>query len=329
MKYCLLFCLLLCSSEFISSSERRRLEFKGYAQDIPGSDLSIKMVPVSGGTFMMGSPENEPGHQPDEDPLHKVRISPFWMSTYEITWDLYELYLQREIDEVTATNESGSKIDIKIDAVSAATKPYLDMSFGMGKNGFPATNITQFAAATFCKWLTAKTGRFYRLPTEAEWEYACRAGTRTAYSFGDNESDLEDYGWYEGNSDGKYHQPGQKKPNAWGLYDMHGNVAEWTLDAYVEAGYTADASAEDPWVVAEDLYPRVLRGGSWYDSPEKLRSASRTASTSEWKRIDPQLPKSLWWHTNAPFIGFRIVRPVDVPANDEMENFWLKPIKEY
>ena len=164
------------------------------------------------------------------------------------------------------------------DAVTHPTKPYVEMSFGMGKDGFPAISMTQHAANTYCKWLSAKTGHFYRLPTEAEWEYACRAGTTTAYSFGDDVSKLGDYAWFAGNSDAAYHQVGLKKPNPWGLYDMHGNVAEWTLDQYVADGYSkypADGVV-DPWVKSTKPYPQSVRGGSWKDEdPALLRSAAR------------------------------------------------------
>ena len=108
------------------------------------------------------------------------------------------------------------------------------MSFGMGKDGFPAIAMTQHGANKFCQWLSAKTGHFYRLPTEAEWEYAARAGTTTTYFWGNDGSKLGQYAWYADNSDFKYQKVGKKKPNPWGLYDIYGNVTEWVLDQYKE-----------------------------------------------------------------------------------------------
>jgi formylglycine-generating enzyme required for sulfatase activity len=249
------------------------------------------------------------------------------MAKYEITWDLYELYLNRNID--TEKNDKGNEVLLPVDGVSSATMPYIDMSDGMGKNGFPVVNVTQYAAATFCKWLSAKTGLFYRLPTEAEWEYACRAGTSTTFSFGDNEKELDQYGWFFENSNSKYHPVGEKLPNPFGLYEMHGNVGEWTLDRYDANGYPVITGvAMNPWNKAEELYPRVTRGGSWYDDAEELTSSARKPSNKNWKKIDPQIPKSLWWHTNAPFTGFRVVRPLKTPSKEEMEEYWLKAIKE-
>jgi formylglycine-generating enzyme required for sulfatase activity len=197
------------------------------------------------------------------------------------------------------------------------------MSFGMGKDGYPAISMTQHAANKYCEWLSAKTGQFYRLPTEAEWEYACRAGTSTAYSFGDNSAKLDDYAWNEKNSDFKYHKVGTKKPNPWELYDMHGNVAEWCLDQY-EPNYNALAggNSADPWLKSTKPYPHVVRGGSWDDEGDKLRSAARRASDKTWKQQDPQLPKSVWYHTDAQFLGFRIVRPLKVPSAEQMQTYW-------
>jgi formylglycine-generating enzyme required for sulfatase activity len=203
------------------------------------------------------------------------------------------------------------------------------MSFGMGKAGFPAINMTQYAALGYCKWLTSKTGQFHRLPTEAEWEYACRAGTNTAYSFGDDPSLLDEHAWFYENSNGTYQKVGNKKPNPWGLHDMHGNVAEWTLDQYLPDYYAFEGrSTENPWAVPTTLYPRVVRGGSWDDDPEELRSAARRGSIAKWKQRDPQIPKSNWWQTDAPFLGFRLVRPLKQPTKEEIEQYFALPLKD-
>ncbi len=300
--------------------------FDPYSQDIPGSEQLIPMVPVTGGTFLMGSETGEKG----EAPAHEITLSDFWIATYEISWEQYELFSERRIDHI-GDSPTGSEIAIEIDAVAAATTPYVDMSHGMGRKGYPVVNVTQHAALTFCKWLSAKTGKFYRLPTEAEWEYACRAGSTTDYSFGDDQSQLGDYAWYKENSGEKYQKIGQKKPNAFGLYDMHGNVAEWTMDAYAENTYASrDAKmTKDPWSVPTELYPRSVRGGSWMDDASGLRSSARFGSKAAWKRIDPQIPKSRWWFTNAPHVGFRIVRPKITPTKEEIEKYWLEAIDDY
>ena len=190
---------------------------KEYVQSIPGTQEKIAMAFIPGGAFMMGSEKSEQGHFGDEGPQHQVEIDPFWMGKFEITWDLYELFVARNIDGKQPQKLAGDEVNIDVDGVSGATQPYTEMSFGMGVEGYPAICMTQLAAAKFCEWLSAMTGNFYRLPTEAEWEYACRAGTKTAYSFGDDPADLHIYGWYEGNSDGAYHQVGQKKTKPLGL----------------------------------------------------------------------------------------------------------------
>ena len=171
----------------------------------------------------------------------------------------------------------------------------------------------------YCRWLSAKTGKVYRLPTEAEWEYACRAGTKTAYSFGDDPAKLGEYAWYVDNAE-KPQPVGKKKPNPWGLYDMHGNVAEWCLDHYVADTYKhildRQADASGPVVLPDAKeYPYVARGGSWDDDADKLRSAARRGSNPEWSVQDPQRPQSIWWHTDATFVGFRVVRPLDEQEN--------------
>jgi formylglycine-generating enzyme required for sulfatase activity len=198
------------------------------------------------------------------------------------------------------------------------------MTFVMGKEGFPAICMTQLAAKTYCQWLSAKTGRYYRLPTEAEWEYACRAGTKTVYSFGDDPEMLGDYAWSFDNAEDAYHKVGLKKPNPWGLHDMHGNVAEWTLDQYIPDyyGQFAGKATKNPWPVPAKLYPQAVRGGSWDDDPENLRSAARRGSHKDWKQQDPQLPQSIWYFTDALFLGFRVVRPLVPPADAEKAKTW-------
>jgi len=215
--------------------------------------------------------------------------------------------------------------DAWADAVSRPTPPYVPMDFGYGVHGFPAICMTQFAARQYTKWLSMKTGRFYRLPSEAEWEYACRAGTTTVYSFGDDKKQIGDYAWDFDHSDGAPHPVAKKKPNPWGLFDMHGNVAEWTLDQHVADSYAEVAkggAAKSPVNWPKTEYPIVVRGGSWDDDPDRLRSAARRGSQKSWKVQDPQLPKSIWYFTDAKFVGFRVVRPLAVPTDDELKRWW-------
>ena len=307
------------------------VEFKPYTETISGTDVRFDMVPIQGGTFMMGSPEDAEGHQPDESPVHKVKISPFWMGKHEVTWDEYDIWsFNLDIKRRKLTDGEPTELDKVADAVTRPTKPYVDMTFAMGHDGYPAISMTQLAAKMYCVWLTEKTGHYYRLPTEAEWEYACRAGTDTRHYWGDDVSKIDEYAWYEDNSFFAYHPVGELKPNPWGLYDMHGNVAEWTLDAY-DPGFYATFKGEvavDPInvpVVTEE-YNRVVRGGSWNQPAEDLRSAARMVSTPDWKQQDPQRPQSIWYLTDALHVGFRIVRPVEVPSKETRQKLALEPL---
>ncbi|MCH2201971.1 MAG: formylglycine-generating enzyme family protein [Fuerstiella sp.] len=302
-------------------------EMKPYAELLEHTEIAIDMVPVPGGTFSMGSPETEPGRNPDESPAHPVTLDPFWMGKCEITWEQYDVWGENlDIIRRRIFREPATPRDEEADAVTRPTPPYTDMSFGMGKQKHPAICMTQHAARKYCEWLSAKTGRYYRLPTEAEWEYACRAGTTTAWSFGNDDSQIDDYAWYEDNSDYTYQIVGQKKPNAWGLHDMHGNVAEWVLDQYSADTYSQreTTTTTNPLVIPLTLYPRVVRGGYYEDSSANLRSSVRAASSPEWKEQDPQIPRSIWYHTDALGVGFRVVRPLNVPPQNEQTNLWNK-----
>jgi formylglycine-generating enzyme required for sulfatase activity len=206
------------------------------------------------------------------------------------------------------------------------------MSFGLGqKRGFPAIAMTQHAANKFCHWLSAKTGHFYRLPTEAEWEYAARAGSTNAYFFGDDPAELPKYAWFFDNSDSTYHVIGKKLPNPWGLYDIYGNVAEWVLDQYDESFYKSNAAqgvVSNPWNKAVRPYPHSVRGGSYDDESDRLRSAARFKSSPDWKASDTSLPKSVWWIVDRTTVGFRIVRPLKIPPPEEMAKYWFSGVEK-
>ena len=197
-----------------------------------GNGVTMKLVLIPAGKFIMGSPDSEHGHQPDEGPQHVVVISkPFYMGVTEVT--------QAQYEAVMGTNPKN---------------PY---AFKGPAN--PVDSASWNEAVEFCRKLSEKTGKTVRLPTEAEWEYACRAGTKTRFSFGDSEGALGDYAWYMGNSGNKTQPVGRKKPNPWGLYDMHGNVMEWCADMY--GNYSSEAST-DPQAPGSGGR-RVFRGGSW------------------------------------------------------------------
>lgn len=334
----ILFCAAIIFFSFIKKPENPWLagqyedslstnDFDVYVDTIPNTDVSYLMLPIPSGDFMLGSPEDEPKRKPDEGPQKKVHIDAFWMMDKELTWDLFELFIDKDKSAIVGYSSEESKV--KADGVTRPSTPYLDPSFGMGKRGYPAISMTQFAALNFCKWLSEVTGKFYRLPTEAEWEYACRAGTTTAYYFGDNVDSLKNYAWYWDNSNDTYHKVGQKRPNPWGLYDMHGNVAEWTMDQYQADYYkTIQEGAINPWRIPDSLYPRSVRGGSWDDDADVLRSAARVESSPDWQKRDPQIPKSFWWNTDASFLGFRIVRPARKMTKEEIDEFFSMALDE-
>jgi formylglycine-generating enzyme required for sulfatase activity len=268
-------------------------EMKAYRVTIPNTTVAYDLVPIPAGEFEMGR-------------SHHVKLDAFWMQGHEVTWDEFHLFMfASQAGETTHKDQA-------VDAISRPTRPYVEMSFGMGLNGFPAISMTQHAANKYAEWLSAKTGEFYRLPTEAEWEYACKANGSPAVP-------LADIAWDASNSDGKYQKVAAKKPNAWGLFDMLGNVSEWTLDQY--APYSSDTQ-ENPWVAPKTPYPIVARGGSWNDPPAQMTCEARTASDPSWKQQDPQLPKSIWYETDAPWLGFRLVRPRKVPSAEEMFRYW-------
>jgi sulfatase modifying factor 1 len=287
---------------------------KAYTETVTsqnGDTISFEMVGVPGGTFVMGSSEGEAGGKEDERPQHKVRVSAFYLCTTETTIELFEAYYEETVGAKRSYSPGGQTGD-EVHAITGSTPVYGDVTMGYGKK-HPAIAMTWHNATTFCEWLSQKTGRKYRLPTEAEWEYACRAGTSSIFGFGKDPKRLGDFTWYEANSDGEPHEVGKKKPNALGLYDMSGNVCEWVNDFYSAEAYR-DAAKESPSVNPQGPSGgrvHVARGGDYSSSIEELRCAARAFEETWWRDGDPQIPKSKWWLPQMDLIGFRIARSID------------------
>ncbi len=303
--------------------------FQSYTEEIPGSTVNFRMVAVPGGSFKMGSPDSEPYHRADEGPVHEVKLSPFWMERTEVTWREYEVYLLQRGN--TGRNRDAAATG-KTDGVSGPTPPYGSPDQGWGRGSRPAITMTYHAATEFCAWLSEITGKKYRLPTEAEWEYAARAGTTSPYFFAGNPESfthqrwlnhlfgvktepLVDYAWYQADSGDETHPTGVTKPNPWGLEDMLGNVREFCLDWYAPDAY-AHSAAVDPRG-PESGKEHVVRGGSFRSDAADLRCAARDHTREDdWLLTDPQSPKSIWWYSDCTDVGFRVVREYDgsVPA---------------
>jgi formylglycine-generating enzyme required for sulfatase activity len=285
-------------------------------ETIPGTEVTFQMTLIPAGTFEMNSSER----------TQSIKLDAFYIGTHEVTWDEFLIFHQRDNDNDKSHQEASV---FNVDAVTRPTPMYEDFSKGMGKRGgFPAVSMTQQAALRYCEWLYQKTGNFYRLPTEAEWEYACRGGTKTDFHFGNEAEELENFDWYYENGDEKYHKVGEKKPNAWGLFDMHGNVSEWTLDDYVEHyfGQFEESVLVNPWVQPKMRHYRTVKGGSYYTDAEECSCSFRLKSKSRWQMRDPQIPKSLWWNTDSPFVGFRLVKPTQEMTSEAIEAFFKKAI---
>jgi formylglycine-generating enzyme required for sulfatase activity/nitrate/TMAO reductase-like tetraheme cytochrome c subunit len=300
--------------------------FVDYTEFIPGTSVSFDMVAISGGTFRMGSPESEPYRRADEGPMHSVAVSPFWMGRVEVTWDEFESWYRATRAEGRSDTRLMEEEDV--DAITGATPPYVPPDQGWGKGNRPAITMTHHAAQQYCRWLSAVTGRRYRLPTEAEWEYAARAGTSTPYFFegsptrytkrrfwnrllGRDTKTLDSFVIHAGNSTGRTQSPSDVAPNAFGLVNMLGNVREFTLDWYAPDTYRdrdTTMAVVDPRGAATGT-GHVVRGGSFRSDPADVRAAVRDSTRRTACLLsDPQSPKSRWWYSDCTDVGFRVVR---------------------
>jgi sulfatase modifying factor 1 len=285
---------------------------KKYTETITAKDgtkYTIDMVLIAGGEFTMGSPAGEADRDENEGPQCKVRLDPYYLCTTETTLEMFLAYYQetgtakKEFVEVQEAQKNEEPAKDGVNAITGPTPVYGDMTMGYSKK-HPAIGMTWYNATIFCKWLSQKTGKTYRLPTEAEWEFASRAGTTSVFGVCDSADGLKDYAWYAENANVEPHAVGTKKPNAFGLYDMQGNVREWVQDFYSPTGY-AELARENP-TGPKDGKVHVARGG-FYDSPAKeLRCAARGFEEDWWRMNDPQIPKSRWWLPQIDSVGFRV-----------------------
>jgi formylglycine-generating enzyme required for sulfatase activity len=238
-------------------------EGKSFQEKIPAGMSSFEMILIPAGEVKL------PGDK------EAVKIKPFYMSKYEVTWEMYDPFMLR------ADLTEKQKVE-GVDAQSRPSKPYGTVK-DFGDAGYPCVYPHISGVKEFCKWMSARTGKKYRLPTEAEWTYACRAGGEAGPLPKD---ELDKVAWFEGNSDEKPHPVGKKQPNAFGLYDMLGNLAEWVV--------RADGTT-------------VIAGGAWTDAADEVSCHARKEYSEDWQSSDPQSPKSKWWLSDGTFVGFRIV----------------------
>ena len=300
-----------------------------FTETIPNTTISFNMKAIPGGSFKIGSPENEQLRKPDEGPQKTVNISPFFMAEIEVSWDTYLAFYSATAAEGRSTDTEGTRTQEDVDAISGPTPPYgqPDQNWGLGSR--PAITMSYHSAETFCKWLTQVTGKTYRLPSEAEWEYAARGGTETPFFFEGDPKDFGKQGFfrkllgkgsdsinayviYEKNSGMKTAEPESVEANPFGLKNMLGNTAEYCLDWYAEDAYEKlQDGATDPKGPASGE-EHVIRGGHFRSSAGEVRSAARDFTKSEaWMKTDPQMPKSIWWLSDCNYISFRVVCEFD------------------
>lgn len=302
---------------------------ENFTETIPNSLVSFNMVAIPGGTFMMGSPDDEPSRRPDEGPVKKVNVSPFFMAEVEVTWNEFLAFYVATAGEGRSTDTEGSRTEADVDAISGPTPPYGQPDQNWGMDTRPAITMSFHAAETYCKWLSQVTGKTYRLPTEAEWEFAARGGLQTPYFFEGKPKDFEEggvfknifggrsdvidrYVIYQQNSTGRTQTPDLVEANPFGLKNMLGNAAEYVSDWYASDAYAQLTDGANDPTGPESGTERVIRGGYFRSDAAGVRAAARDYTrTVDWLKTDPQMPKSIWWLSDCNFISFRVVCEFD------------------
>ena len=297
-----------------------------FTEYIPGTRVSFEMKAIPGGTFIMGSPDTEPFRDTDEGPTVEVSVSSFYMGQVEVSWDEYLAFFKQTGAQGKTSDVYLNLPAVDVDAISGPTPPYGAPDQGWGQGKRPAITITYQAAGIYCQWLSKVTGKKYRLPTEAEWEYAARGGTEGPYFFegdprqytmkgiwnkifGVDTSSINSYVVYQENSPARTLPPGQQGANPFGLFNMLGNVAEFCGDWYAPDSYGSYPKGliKDPTGPVSGT-EHVIRGGSYRDGADMVRCAARDYTrTDAWLKTDPQIPKSIWWYSDCTFVGFRVV----------------------
>lgn len=255
--------VMLPSAAHPTASTQAKLQ--PFVQTLPGSVVKIKMMPIPGGKVKIGAKE--------------VEVAPFWMAQTETPWEAYDVFLASG-----PPSPAYDQTEYPVDAIARPSKSYILPDLGWGHNGYPVINVSFISTQMFCRWLSAESGKKFRLPTEAEWEFAARGGVAGPWKL--DKAMIEQTTWWAGNAGRITNPVAKKKPNKYGLYDMLGNVGEWATDLEGKP---------------------VLCGGTHRDGLAGTTPATRRRWTPKWQETDPQFPKSRWWLADANFAGFRIV----------------------
>lgn len=266
----------------LACSEPRFEEMKLFTDRVPESEYDFEMVPIPKGSVDIDDPAN-PGQK------RTVEVGPFWIGKTEVTWEMFDPWMNLE--------ERAFMLDLPPDpdGITGPSPPYVPPDQGWGHEGYAALTLSHKSATDFCRWISRELKKKYRLPTEAEWEYVCRAGAESVDS-------LDDYAWHGGNAEEKTHPVASKQPNTWGVHDMLGNAGEW-----------CDGLDGVP----------VLAGGWYATPPAELSCSAKVRETKEMKRKwldkDPQVPQSVFWLAGPTFHGFRLLceGPVDGATTEE------------